>query len=210
MYDLEEQDQIDALKSWWKHNGNLVLTVLVAACLAGGGTAGWRWYRTHQAEEAAQLYAGLEKARRSNDAKVIRETAGQLMDRYGGTVYGSMAALAAAKANYDAGDANSAAGQLKWVVDHARDDDVAATARVRLAGVLLDQKKFDEALSELDAKHPESFNGLFADRKGDIYTAQGKPAEARAAYKEALDKLPQQGNYRAIVQVKLDALGEAK
>jgi len=82
MYDLEEQDQIDALKSWWKQNGNLVLTVLVAACLAGGGTAGWRWYRSHQAEEAAQLYAGLEKARRSNDAKVIRETAGQLMDRH--------------------------------------------------------------------------------------------------------------------------------
>ena len=81
---------------------------------------------------------------------------------------------------------------------------------MRLAGVLLDQKKYDEALSMLDAKHPESFNGLFADRKGDIYTAQGKLAEARAAYKEALDKLPQQGTYRTIVQVKLDALGEAK
>src|SRR3954447_21117995 len=210
MYDLEEQDQIDALKSWWKQNGNLVVMVLLAACLAGGGTAGWRWYRNHQAEQAAQLYAGLEKARRSNDTKVIRETAGQLMDRYGGTVYGSLGALTAAKANYDAGDATSAASQLKWVVDNARDDDVAATARVRLAGVLLDQKKFDEALSVLDAKHPESFNGLFADRKGDVYTAQGKPVEARAAYKEALDKLPQQGSYRAIVQVKLDALGEAK
>jgi predicted negative regulator of RcsB-dependent stress response len=81
---------------------------------------------------------------------------------------------------------------------------------VRLAGVLLDQQKYDEALSLLEAKHPDAFNGLFADRRGDIYTAQGKTAAARAAYKEALDKQPQQGTYRAIVQVKLDALGGAK
>jgi predicted negative regulator of RcsB-dependent stress response len=210
MYDLEEQEQIDALKAWWKEHGNLVVTVLVAACLAAGATAGWRWYRSNQAEQAAQLYGALEKAQRANDTKGIRERAAQLMDRYGSTAYGPMAALMAAKANYDAGDATSAAAQLRWVVDNARDDDVAASARVRLAGVLLDQKKYDEALSVLDAKHADSFNGLFADRKGDIYTAQGKTAEARAAYKEALEKLPQQGTYRAIVQVKLDGLGGAK
>ncbi len=210
MYDLEEQEQIDTLKAWWKEHGNLVVTVLVAACLAAGATAGWRWYRSNQAEQAAQLYGALEKAQRANDTKGIRERAAQLMDRYGSTAYGPMAALMAAKANYDAGDATSAAAQLRWVVDNARDDDVAASARVRLAGVLLDQKKYDEALSVLDAKHADSFNGLFADRKGDIYTAQGKTAEARAAYKEALEKLPQQGTYRAIVQVKLDGLGGAK
>ena len=210
MYDLEEQEQIDALKSWWKQHGNLVMTVLVAAALAAAGTAGWRWYRNNQAEQAAHVYAALEKAVRAADAKTIRETAGQLMDKYGSTAYGSMAALTVAKVNYDAGDATSAAAQLKWVVDNARDDDVVATARLRLAGVLLDQKKYDEALSLLEAKHPDSFNGLFADRRGDIYTAQDKTAEARAAYKEALDKLPQQGTYRAIVQVKLDGLGGAK
>jgi predicted negative regulator of RcsB-dependent stress response len=210
MYDLEEQEQIDALKAWWKEHANLVITVLLAACLAAAGTAGWRWYRSNQAEQAAQLYASLEKALRANDAKTIRETAGQLMDKYGGTAYGSMAALSVAKVNYDAGDATSAAAQLKWVVDNARDDDVAATARLRLAGVLLDQKNYDGALSLLEAKHPESFDGLFADRKGDVYTAQGKIAEARAAYKTALEKLPQQGSYRTIVQVKLDGLGGAK
>jgi len=67
-----------------------------------------------------------------------------------------------------------------------------------------------ELMRRWDLPAPKKkFNGLFADRKGDIYTAQSKPAEARAAYKEALDKLPPQGSYRAIVQVKLDALGEA-
>jgi predicted negative regulator of RcsB-dependent stress response len=210
MYDLEEQEQIDALKAWWKSHGNLVVTVLVAAALAAAATAGWRWYRNNQAEQAAQLYSALEKAQRANDTKAVREQAGQVMERFGSTAYGPMAALMAAKMNYEAGDVTSASAQLKWVVDNARDDDVVASARVRLAGVLLDQKKYEEALSVLDAKHPESFNGLFADRKGDVYTAQGKTAEARAAYKEALDKLPQQGTYRAIVQVKLDGLGGEK
>jgi predicted negative regulator of RcsB-dependent stress response len=209
MYDLEEQEQIDALKSWWRQNQRMVMTVVIAAAIAAAGTSGWRWYRDHQAGAAAQLYANLEKARRANDTKAVRETAGQLMDQYGSTVYGSMAALTAAKINYEAGDATSATAQLRWVTEHSRDADVEATARVRLAGVLLDQKKYDEALSALDAKHPEAFNGLFADRKGDIYTAQGKTAEARAAYKEALDKLPQQGAYRSVVQVKLDGLGGA-
>ena len=93
MYDLEEQEQIDALKAWWKAHSNLVMTVLVAACLAAGATAGWRWYRTNQAEQAAHIYGTLEKAIRANDAKTIKDTAGQLMDKYGSTAYGSMAAL---------------------------------------------------------------------------------------------------------------------
>ena len=111
-----------------------------------------------------QLYARLEKAARANDPKQVRETAAQLMEKYGSTAYGPMAALAAAKANYEAGDAAGAATQLQWVVEHARDDDVVAVARLRLAGVLLDQKKYDEALKLLEAAHPEAFEGLFADR----------------------------------------------
>ena len=104
------------------------------------------------------------------------------------------------------GDRSSAQSELQWVVDHARDEDLEATARLRLAGVLLDQKKYDDALKVLDAKHPESFDGLFADLTGDILAAQGKPAAAKAAYQRALEKLPG-GGYRDIVQVKLDSLG---
>jgi predicted negative regulator of RcsB-dependent stress response len=210
MYDLEEQEQIDELKAWWKQHGRTLMLVLVAACLAAASTAGWQWYKRSQSEQASQVYGALEKAMRANDLKQIRDLSGQLMDKFGATAYGPMAALAAAKANYDAGDAKSAAAQLRWTIDNARDDDTAATARLRLAGVLLDEKKYDEALTLLDTKHPDAFIGLFADLRGDVHVAQGKTAEARAAYKQALEKLPAEGTYHAVVQVKLDGLGADK
>ena len=210
MYDLEEQEQIDALKAWWKANGRFVMAVVVAAAVAAAGTAGWQWYKRSQSQEAGALYAALEKAVRANDAKQVRETAAQLTQKYGSTVYGPLAALAAAKVNYEAGDAAGAAAQLQWVVEHARDDDVVAIANLRLAGVQLDRKKYDEALKLLEASHPEAFEGLFADRRGDVYVGQSKLNEARSAYKLALEKLPADSSYRAVVQIKLDGLGHEK
>jgi predicted negative regulator of RcsB-dependent stress response len=210
MYDLEEQEQIDELKAWWKQYGRLVIVVVTAVVVAGAGTAGWQWYKRSQSEHASQLYGSLERALRANDLKQIREVSAQLKDKYGGTAYGPMGALVAAKASYEAGDTKSAAADLQWTIDNARDEDVIAAARVRLAGVLLDEKKYDEALKLLDSSHPESFTGLFSDMRGDVLVAQGKPVEAKAAYKLALEKLPAEGNYRAIVQVKLDGLGGDK
>jgi predicted negative regulator of RcsB-dependent stress response len=137
MYDLEEQEQIDELKAWWKQYGRMLIVLVVAACVGAAGTAGWQWYKRSQSEQASQLYGALEKAVRANDLKQIRELSGQLMDKFAGTAYGPMAALAAAKASYDGGDAKSAQAQLQWTIDNARDDDLIATARLRLAGVLL-------------------------------------------------------------------------
>lgn len=210
MYDLEEQEQIDELKAWWKQYGRMVIAVLVAAAVGAAGTATWQWHKRTQSEQASQVYGTFEKAVKANDLKQIRELSGALMEKYAGTAYGAMAALAAAKANYEAGDAKGAAAQLQWAVDNAHDEDMVATARLRLAGVLLDEKKYPEALKLLDAAHPEPFVGLFADLKGDIHVAEGKMAEAKAAYKQALEKLPADGSYRSVVQVKLDGLGGEK
>jgi predicted negative regulator of RcsB-dependent stress response len=210
MYDLEEQEQIDALKAWWNEYGRLVVLMAVAAVVAAAATAGWRWHKGKQSEEAAQLYATLEKAVGTKDTKTARATGAKLMEGYARTFYAPMAALTLAKVDYEAGDASAAKAQLRWAVDNAKDPDVVAAARLRLSGVLLDEKKYDEALNMLQAEHPEAFNGLFEDRRGDIYTAQGKLDEARGAYRRALEKLPAQGNYRLIVQVKLDGLGGGK
>ena len=83
-------------------------------------------------------------------------------------------------------------------------------ARLRLAGVLLDEKNFAEALKLLDMKHVAAFDGLYADLRGDILTAQNKRAEARAAYQIALEKSDERSSYRQLVQIKLDAVGDVK
>ena len=121
-----------------------------------------------------------------------------------------MAALAAAKAGFDMSDLAYAKSQLQWVTANARSDEMKEVAKLRLSGVLLDEKNYAEALSTLDGKPSDAFAALFAERKGDILLAQGKNAEARTAYQAALEKSEQGTQFRRMLELKLDNLGEKK
>jgi predicted negative regulator of RcsB-dependent stress response len=208
--DLEEQEQLDALKQFWKQYGTLIITLTFLALAAFAGVKGWNYYQRGQSEQASALFGKLEEAVRKNDVAQVGSLGAEIIDKYGATAYGPMAALLVARRNYDNGDAAAAATRLQWALDKARDDEIVALARLRLAGIRLDEKKYDEALALLDAKHAPAFAPLYADLRGDVLAAQGKAAEARAAYKLALEKIPPNSNYRSVVQIKLDALGPAK
>jgi len=207
-YDLEEQEQIATLKAWWKQYGNLVTIVATAALLTIAAFQGWRYYRHSQSVAAVTLYEQVERAERAADHKKVRDIAAQIVGKYGSTPYAAMAALASAKAAFTTGDLAAAKEQLAWVMERAREEEIKDLARLRLAGVLLDEKKYDEALKLLETKPVESMTGLYADLRGDVLAAQGKNAEARSAYQLALDKSDSGSTYRAVVQLKLDALGE--
>lgn len=209
-YDLEEQEQLDAIKAWWQQYGKFVVLAIVACALTIAAFQGWRYYRAQQAEKAATLYMQLEQAEQANDAKRVREIAAQLVQNYGSTHYAGMAALSAAKAGFETGELEDARKNLQWTIQNARDDEMRDVARVRLAGILLDEKQYDEALTVLAAKPTEAYVPLYADRRGDILTAQGKLAEARTAYELALEKSDPNSQYRRLVELKLDGLGEAK
>jgi predicted negative regulator of RcsB-dependent stress response len=208
--DLQEQEQIDALKAWWKENGNWVIGAIVIGLLGFAGTRYWKSYQSGQAAEAARLYVEVQKQVASNDAKRIGDAADALVSRYGSSAYAPRAQLLAAQASLQARDVAHAKVQLQWVIEHASETGLQDTARLKLASVLLDEKKYDEALKQLEATHPESFTGLFADLKGDVLSAQGKNAEARAAYQQAYDKTDAKSAYRNLIQLKMDGLGSAK
>jgi predicted negative regulator of RcsB-dependent stress response len=208
--DLEEQEQLDALKQFWKQYGTLIITLAFLALAAFAGVKGWNYYQRGQSEQASALFGKLEEAVRKNDVAQVGSLGAEIIDKYGATAYGPMAALLVARRNYDNGDAAAAATRLQWALDKARDDEIVALARLRLAGIRLDEKRYDEALALLDAKHAPAFAPLYADLRGDVLAAQGKAAEARAAYQLALEKIPPNSNYRSVVQIKLDALGPAK
>ncbi len=209
-YDLEEQEQIAVIKDWWRKYGNLVTTAVLAVVVGLAGILGWRYYHEKQSSSAATLYSQLDTAEKSNEAKKVRDIAATLASSHSGTAYASMAALRAAKSFVTGNDLANAKLRLQWVIDKAKDDEMRDVARLRLAGVLFDEKNLDEALKLLDAKHVAAFDGLYADLKGDILAAQNKRAEARGAYQMALDKSDARSSYRQLVQVKLDALGEAQ
>ncbi len=210
VYDLEEQEQLDDIKAWWKQYRNLVLLVVVAAAVTVSAIQGWRYYHSKQAFEAGELYTQLQGAAGSADPKKVQDIAAVLIDKYPRTGYARLAALAGAKAAFDSGDAPAAKTRLQWVVDHGMDDEMRDIARLRLAAVLLDEKNYDEALKLLAVQHADTLSALYADLKADVLVAQGKHDEARGAYQLALDKSDAKSAYRALIQVKLDALGEAK
>jgi len=210
VYDLEEQEQIDALKAWWRQYGRLVIAAVVAFVLGVAGVQGWLYYKAQSAQRASGVFAELEEAARMADVKRTTELTRTLTDGYARTAYAARAALLAAKVSADAGDAKTAEAQLRWASDNARDEETRALANLRLAVVLMDAKRYDEALKALGVAHPEPFAALFADARGDVHVAQGKVPEARLAYQAALDKLPKSNPYRNVVELKRDALGSAR
>jgi predicted negative regulator of RcsB-dependent stress response len=209
-YDLQEQEQLEELKSWWKENGKTVILAALACALSVAGYQGWRHYRYSQSVAAATLYAQLDQADRAGDRGKVRDLATQIAGKYGSTPYGAFGAMTAARASFESGDLADAKARLGWVVENATEDAVKDVARLRLAGVLLDEKNYAEALKALDTRPSDAMAGLYADLKGDILLAQGNRVEARNAYQLALDKSEGGSPYRATIQLKLDALGEVR
>lgn len=219
VYDLEEQEQLDELKTWWKMYGNLVTALLaVLACLAVAWQ-GWNWYQRSQAAEASAIYAGIERAAGNRDPKQVRQLAGELIDKFPRTTYAAMAALLSGKVQVEANDAKNAQVQLQWAADNAKDEALRDLARLRLAAVLLDEKSYDAALKAISGDASASFTARFDELKGDILASQGKKDEAKTSYEAALaavDKQDKEGAagqhraYRDMLQAKLDSLGSAK
>jgi len=208
--DLQEQEQLEALKAWWKENGNRLLGALLILVVAMGGWRGWQYYQQEQSSEAAALYAEFAKQLESGDAKRVNDAAAIVMGAHPASGYAPRAALLAAQVNEHTGDLARARTQLQWVIDHAGEDGLKNVAHLRLAAVLLDEKNYAEAMKLLENKHPASFDGLYADLRGDVLSAQGKKEEAISAYKLAYEKTEAKSVYRNMIQVKMDALGEAK
>ncbi len=210
-YDLEEQEQLAALKAWWQENGNLVLTVVTLVLVALAAWQGWNYYQRKQAVQASSLYEAVQKAAGAGDLKQVREAAGAIIEHYPRTAYAAMAALVSAKANFQGGDLKTARAQLAWVADNAKDPGLRDIARLRLASVMLDEKAYGDALKALDSEHGAAFDALFLAARGDVLVAQDKKDEARSAYKAALDKAgPADAGLRGSIQLRLDALGTAK
>jgi len=219
VYDLEEQEQLDELKTWWKQYGNLVTGLLLLVALASAGWQGWNWWQRNQSAQASAVYFGLQDAAGKKDAKRSRELAGELIEKYSGTVYAGMGALLAARVQVDAGEAKNARVQLTWAAENAKDTGLRDLARLRLAAILLDEKAYDEAIKHLSAEPAAPFVPRFAELRGDVLAAQGKAAEAKAAYDVALSKIDavpkddpasQRAGYREVLQAKRDVSGVAK
>ena len=210
-YDLEEQEQLAALKAWWQENGGTITTAVSLVLIALAAWQGWNYYQRNQAAQASGMYDAVQKAARTGELKQVKDAAGAIIEGYPRTTYAAMAALVSAKAHFQGGDLKTARAQLTWVAENAKDEGLQDIARLRLASVMLDEKAYDDALKTLDTKHGPAFDALFLATRGDVLVAQGKVDEAGAAYKSALEIAdPREAGLRASIQLRLDALGAVK
>jgi predicted negative regulator of RcsB-dependent stress response len=206
--DLEEQEHVDELKAWWSRYGTSVVSLAAALAIGATGWALWRNYQAGETAKASAVYDNLAKAAQAGDAKALRDSGGALTEGFPRTLYASMGALVSARFYFDRNDLKSAKAQLQWVIDRSPSDDLRELARLRLGGILLDEKAHDEALKIADTAHAAAYDAQYAALKGDVLVANGQAAEAKAAYKLALDKAGKESAaFRESVRMRLEALG---
>ena len=206
--DLEEQEQLDQIKHFWKKYGNLISWVLIVVL---GGYAAWNGYQywqRNQAGKAAVLFDEVERAVVAGDVARVERSFSDMKDKFGGTHYAHQAGLLAAKSLQAKDKPDAARAALKWVAEGAPDVGMKDIARLRLASLLLDADQADAALAQLSASFTPAMAGLAADLRGDILQSKGQKAEAVSAYQSAWLQLEESPDYRRLVQAKLNALGQ--
>jgi predicted negative regulator of RcsB-dependent stress response len=205
--DLEEQEQLDQLKAFWKQYGNLISWLLVFVLGAFAAWNGWNLYQRDQGAKAGALFDELENAAQQVDSERATRIFADMKDRYPRTTFTQQGGLLAARVAAEKGQNDAAKASLAWVADNAGEAEYRAIARLRLAGLLLDTAKYEEALKQLDAIDSPQFAALAADRRGDVLLVQGKNAEAQAAYLKAWSAMDPKTDYRRLVEAKLNLLG---
>ena len=205
--DLEEQEQLDQLKHFWQQWGNAITWLAIVVLGSFAAWNGYQYWQRSQAAQAAAMYDEVERVLKSGDPARLDRALADMKDKFAGTVYAQQAALLAAKSYFEAGKSDAAKAALAWVIEKSGDEGYRAVARLRLAALLLEAKEYDEGLKQLAAPMPGEFGALAADRRGDILVLQGKTDLARAEYEQAFKGLDDQGEYRRLVEVKLNALG---
>ena len=205
--DLEEQEQLDELKHFWKQYGNAITWFLIVILFSFAAWNGYQQWERSQAAQAAGMYDEVERVVATGDVVMAERAFGDMRERFARTVYAQQAGLLLAKLAVDKSKPDVAKSVLTWVAEKSTDGGYAAIAKLRLAGLLIDEKAFDAALKMLEALPPAEFVALFADRKGDVYAIQAKPAEAKAEYLKAHAAFDERSEYRRLVEIKLNALG---
>jgi len=203
-----EEQQIAAIKQWWKENGSSIVTGVVLGLAVLFGGKAWFAYQERNAQNASSIFAAMMRAMQAGDSLNTGEKAGMLLAEYSNTPYAAIGALALARIRLEEGEVDAARGQLQWVLDNSDSEIFHDIARLRLARVLVADGDLDAA--ERMAAGSESagaFNALYAETRGDIQRARGDLAAASVAYQQALAAMSPGSRERELLQLKYtDAL----
>ncbi|MBT8123989.1 MAG: tetratricopeptide repeat protein [Gammaproteobacteria bacterium] len=184
-YETEEQ-QVEALKDWWRQNGMAVVGGAVLGISALVGWRGWNWYQEKQATEASDIFAVVQEAANKNDTTALQKQTNILRDNYASTPYAPLAILHQAKNQIEQGENAAAEESLRWVLKNSKQDTVQNVARLRLARLLIADNKVDEAQAMVNSGMTDAYASLTNEIRGDIFVAKGEIEQAKEAYDQAM------------------------
>ncbi len=204
---LTDRDQEEALRNWWRENWKWILAGVVLGLGLLAGYTYYQKYRAARADRAAQVYADLQKALNSSNDAQASELHDSLAGEHTGSAYAQQGRLLLAKRHADAGRFDEAIKQLRQVADTAKDEELGEIARLRLARLLIQTGKHDEALSLLAVDEAGAFAAQVREIRGDAFVAKGDAQGARAEYAAALAADTKGLIDRATVELKLRDVG---
>jgi predicted negative regulator of RcsB-dependent stress response len=207
IYDTEEE-QVEALKRWWKANGTSTIVGVITAVVLVGAWNFWQSYQQDKASQASALYEQLLISEKAGNQESVEKISQRLTERFASSAYAGYAALAQAKSKVQQGDLEAAKSVLQQLMQNAGDDEIKNVARIRLVRLMLASAEYEKGLqliSEADASAGEGFNASYDELKGDLYVALDRLGEARTAYQSAL----RAGQRSPLLQFKLDDITAA-
>jgi len=205
--DRTEEEQIEAIKQWWKENGSAVILGVIIGVGSLVGWRGWNSYQDSQARAASSLYQEMQTAQQNDDSETIKQTGQQILNEYGGTPYAAFAAMALARQAVNADDLATAEKHLRLALNTLSEPSLQHVARLRLLQVLTAADKHDEALAMIDSTKHGEFTAQYEEIRGDILLAQNQPDAARQAYQLAMSNSRPQAPDRDLLEMKLENLG---
>ena len=210
-YDTEDE-QLEAIKAWWKKNGSQLLTVILIGVIAFSGWRYWTNTKWVESTNASSLFEVLQGSMQQGTFGEVSREALKLIQEQPESPYAIGAAMLYAKYSLEKGDVDEAIQHLTWVSEMAEDTQLRNLALLRVARIHVDIKSFEAAEKNLAnlalAKLTSAEKANFDYVSGLATLAQGKQDVARKAFEDVVMNADAEKNLMGLAQIQLDDLSK--
>jgi len=203
IYDTEEE-QLEALKRWWKENGQSAIIGLIVGIAIILGWNYWNEHKLDQANQASALYDQLLKAVAADQKDSAEKLAERLQEQFKSTEYAAYSSLLQAKIKLEKGDMPAAKTILEKLAG-VPNEEISNIAKIRLVRLMMAKGEFEPALqliNDIDPAKISNFSGNYDELVGDLYVALDRLDQARSSYQKAIEN----GYKSPLLQLKIDDL----
>lgn len=203
---MTEEEQLESIKKWWKHYGNIVTVVLALILLSIAGYRYFNWHQDKLTQQASIAYEHMMVALSEQNIKEVRSYANELIKEHRRSIYADVAHMTLAKIYIAKNKFDNATAELKQVSEHSKMPSLKEIAKIRMARILAANKSYTDALKELSRVDDPTYLPVINELKGDIYGAMGQYEDAMKSYKLAIDEVKTNGMGNLFLEMKTNEI----